>query len=156
MSFVSPLSNDEIRSIYKSSRCICDAAKWENSAFCDGCYDDLSIRTKIKLTRKFREGFEVAFRIACAELDGSEPPPDKTDERLLSIWKSMSKDLKANKIERSDYDSASPVRDLADLIRKEYGDDIRNSEIAKLMCLMFPGSDAGELEQELSQDDFGC
>src|ERR1044072_302410 len=75
------LSNDKIHSIYASSRCLCGAAKWENSAFCDGCYEDLSIKTKIKLTRKFREGFEVAFRIACAELDGAEPPPNKTDER---------------------------------------------------------------------------
>lgn len=150
------LSNDKIHSIYTSSHCVCSAAKWENSAFCDGCYNDLSIRTKIKLTRKFREGFEVAFRIACAELDGSEPPPDKTDERLLSIWKSIAQNLKAGEFDRSEYDSANPVQDLAEIIKKEYDEDIRNSEIAKLMCLMFPGSDAELLEQELSQDDFGC
>lgn len=120
-------------------------------SFCDGCYDNLSIKTKIKLTRKFKEGFEVAFRIACAELDGSEPPADKTDERLLSIWKS----IQGIKSELSD-SSSNPVRDMAELIRKEYGDHIRNSEIVKLMCLMFLGSHADMLEQTLSQEDFGC
>ncbi|HEY0462535.1 MAG TPA: hypothetical protein VGC97_25600 [Pyrinomonadaceae bacterium] len=69
--------------------------------------------------------------------------------------KSISRKRSEGEIERSDYDSANPVQDLADLIKKEYG-DIRNSEIAKLMCLMFPGTDADTLEQELSQDDFGC
>jgi len=64
------LSNSEIFQIYRSSHCICEAKKWENSAFCDGCFEDLSVETQAALGKKFRHGFEVAFRRAVCELAG--------------------------------------------------------------------------------------
>ena len=65
-------TNADIYHNFISSHCRCGAAKWEKSAFCAGCYGDLSKEAKKRLGAKFGRGFETAYRKAILELEGVE------------------------------------------------------------------------------------
>ena len=65
-------TNADIYHRFVSSHCRCTARKWEHSAFCHGCYGDLSKQTKRRLKSKFGRGFETAYRTAILELEGVE------------------------------------------------------------------------------------
>ena len=65
-------TNADIYHRFISSHCRCSAAKWEKTAFCHGCYGDLSREAKMRLRAKFGRGFETAYRTAILELEDVE------------------------------------------------------------------------------------
>jgi hypothetical protein len=73
------LTNADIFHLFKNGKCICGAPKYQNQAFCIGCYDELSPETKKLLSEQIgyerkrkilKHGFPVVFRKAWKERNG--------------------------------------------------------------------------------------
>ena len=65
------LTNQNIFDIFRSGKCVCGEPKWEREPFCEGCFKEISQKTKKRLAQPERKSlFVSAFRRALKEIDG--------------------------------------------------------------------------------------